>query len=130
MSLDDLRLRLTEKVTNTARILASDWQRELRTTSPTDTGEMRNRTEVTVSGRSGAIEITATVDTPYAEMVAQGTRPHVITPRSGQALRFVARSGEVVFAAKVNHPGAQPQMWWDESIRRLPDMVQRAWRGA
>lgn len=130
MPLDDIRLQLTRKVTSTARILADNWERELKDESPVDSGEMRERTSAEVSARAGGISVTATVDTPYAEMVSGGTRPHVITPRTAQALRFVARSGEVVFAQRVNHPGAQPDTWWTETNRRLPDMVQRAWRAA
>jgi hypothetical protein len=130
MPLDDLRLQLTRKVTSTARILANDWEKELKDNSPVDTGEMRERTTTDVSARAGGIEVTAKVDTEYAEMVAGGTRPHVITPRTARSLRFVASSGEVVYAQRVNHPGAQPETWWADTNRRLPDMVQRAWRAA
>lgn len=130
MPLDDLRLQLTRKVTSAARILADDWERELKDNSPVDSGEMRERTKADVSARFGGIEVTAIVDTDYAQMVSSGTRPHVITPRTAQSLRFVASSGDVVFAQRVNHPGAQADTWWTDATRRLPDMVQRAWRAA
>jgi hypothetical protein len=130
MPLDDIRLKLTQKVTTAARILADDWERELRDTSPVDSGTMRDQTSTKVSGSRGRITVEAKVDTDYAEMVSTGTRPHVIVPVRAQALRFQARSGDIVYAAKVNHPGAQPDTWWDDSLRRLPDMTQRAWRGA
>lgn len=130
MPLDDLRLQLTRKVTTAARILSDDWERELKDNSPVDSGEMREATKTDVSARFGGITVTATVDTDYAEMVSGGTRPHVITPRTARALRFVASSGEVVYAQRVNHPGAQPEGWWNDATRRLPDMVQRAWRAA
>lgn len=130
MPLDDLRLQLTRKVTTAARILSDDWERELKDNSPVDSGEMRERTNTDVSARFGGITVTAKVDTEYAGMVSGGTRPHVITPRNAQALRFQARSGEIVYAQRVNHPGAQADTWWNDSLRRLPDMVQRAWRAA
>lgn len=61
-----------------------------------------------------------------ALFLEKGTRPHVIVPRNGQALRFPAkgtpvtlagrvrsshagRPGAYVFATKVNHPGTKPQ---------------------
>jgi hypothetical protein len=130
MPLDDIRLQLTRKVTNAARILADDWERELKDNSPVDTGAMREATKTDISARFGGIEVRASVDTEYAEMVSGGTRPHVITPRNARSLRFVASSGEVVYAQRVNHPGAQPETWWTDTNRRLPDMVQRAWRAA
>jgi hypothetical protein len=123
-------VQLTRKVTSAARILSDDWERELKDNSPVDTGEMRERTKTDVSARFGGIEVKATVDTPYAEMVSTGTRPHVITPRTARSLRFVASSGDVVYTQRVNHPGAQADTWWDDANRRLPDMVQRAWRAA
>lgn len=35
----------------------------------------------------------------------EGTKPHVIRPRFASILRFVARSGDIVFTTLVNHPG-------------------------
>ena len=34
-----------------------------------------------------------------------GADPHVIRPRRRRALRFISRSGALVFATQVNHPG-------------------------
>lgn len=41
---------------------------------------------------------------PHARFVIFGTRPHVITPKTRRALRWVGPRG-FVFAKKVNHPG-------------------------
>lgn len=132
MPLDDMRLQLTRKVTSAAAAIARDWERELQDTSPVASGRMRQNTSTKVSGSRGRVEVTAIVDTEYAEMVSTGTRPHVITPRSaGGVLSFFwERVGEQVYFASVNHPGATPRTWWTDSIRSLPDLVQRAWRGA
>lgn len=43
----------------------------------------------------------------YAGIVSSGSRPHVIQPRRGKALRFVV-GGQVVYARRVNHPGTRP----------------------
>ena len=37
-----------------------------------------------------------------------GVRPHVITPKNAEALRWFNDSGEPVFAQKVEHPGFEP----------------------
>lgn len=42
----------------------------------------------------------------YARFVEDGTRPHVIRPRTAKALRFTV-GGQVVFARYVNHPGTR-----------------------
>ena len=45
-----------------------------------------------------------------ARFLESGTRPHVITPRRKEALRFVpAGGGGAVFAKSVNHPGTKPR---------------------
>ena len=42
---------------------------------------------------------------PYASFMEYGTKPHTIYPHRSAYLRFEGRSGEIVFARKVNHPG-------------------------
>lgn len=127
--LDDMRRQLDAKARRAGQVLASEWERELRDDSPVDTGNMREKTTVSARASARGIVVEAVVDTAYAEMVAGGVRPHVIVPRTAGVLRFVASSGDVVYAPRVEHPGQQPNPWWDDSIRRLPDLVQRVWRG-
>jgi hypothetical protein len=123
---DGLRAELQQRVRIAARRTATEWQRELQRTSPVDTGYMRDQTSARDQPTSTGAKVTARVDTDYAEMVSSGTRPHLILPVRAKALRFTIGS-QVVFAARVNHPGTQPNDWWDEALRRLPAMVQRAW---
>lgn len=51
---------------------------------------------------------------PYAGCIEFGTRPHVIEARRAKFLRFINRSGKVVFARKVNHPGTKPRSFMRE----------------
>ena len=44
----------------------------------------------------------------HAKWIEDGTKPHVIKPRRAKLLRFRAKSGALVFARKVNHPGTKP----------------------
>lgn len=41
----------------------------------------------------------------YASYVEHGTRAHIILPRRARMLRFEVKSGAVVFARAVRHPG-------------------------
>lgn len=57
--------------------------------------------------QQGTYEATITVEDKRWTWLDQGTRPHVITPKQRRFLKFVAKSGETVFAKKVNHPGTK-----------------------
>jgi hypothetical protein len=52
----------------------------------------------------------------YALAHHEGTKPHVITPKSGKMLRFVSR-GQVVYAHSVNHPGTKANRYLADSLR-------------
>jgi hypothetical protein len=57
-------------------------------------------------------------DAPYAYYHHEGTRPRVITPTSGKALRFVAR-GQVVFAHQVLHKGNKPNKYLLDALEQV-----------
>ena len=59
---------------------------------------------VTIHGDS--YESGAETDVPYANDVEFNTRDHIIEPRTKRALRF-HNHGDVVFAARVHHPGTR-----------------------
>lgn len=75
-------------------------------------GSFRNQTgslrRSIVSRVHSAAHGEISTDIPYAGHVEFGTRPHTILPKKGRYLRFKARSGKMVFARKVNHPGSKP----------------------
>jgi hypothetical protein len=52
----------------------------------------------------------------YALAHHEGTKPHVITPKSGKMLRFVSR-GQVVYAHAVNHPGTKANKYLADALR-------------
>lgn len=52
----------------------------------------------------------------YALAHHEGTKPHVITPKSGKMLRFVSR-GQVVYAHSVNHPGTKANKYLADALR-------------
>lgn len=127
--LSDLRRQLERKAALAGQNTASDWESRLRRESPSDSGNMRQRTTVRSRPSATGVRIEAKVDTDYAHIVRSGQRPHVIEPRSDTGvLRFRSR-GALVFARSVNHPGTQGNTWWDDALRDAPDLLARNWRG-
>lgn len=125
MELTDVRREFDQRVRILGRSLSTRWEDELRRTSPVDTGLMRSKTRVREDVGFGGVTVTAQVDTPYAQMVSSGTRPHVIRAK-GQALRFNWH-GRTVYFRQVNHPGTRPNSWWTDSIRALPRWASEIW---
>lgn len=69
---------------------------------------------VSSSGMSADGEVR--IDVPYAAVVVEGSRPHIIEPRRKKALRFKS-GGETVFAKRVHHPGTKPNPFMETAIR-------------
>lgn len=104
-SLSELE-RTGQRVVNRAKILC-----------PVDTGRLR----ASIRGqarRTWTLRPMFTVGTnvDYAEMVHDGTRPHVIRPTRKQALKFTI-GGQVVFAKVVHHPGTRARPFLDRALR-------------
>lgn len=125
--LDGMRAELRAKVARTSQALAVEWQRELLRTSPIDTGAMRTATRVVANQTGRGAEVVASVDTDYAEFVARGTPPHTILPKRPGGVLVFQIGGRTVFTARVSHPGARPNPWWDDSINALPNLIRRIW---
>jgi len=71
------------------------------TPAPGSTGELAESVEVTVGPAALKIEWMA----PYAQYVEFGAEPHTILPRTAKALKFMTKSGEIVYRKRVEHPG-------------------------
>ncbi|MFG2873289.1 HK97 gp10 family phage protein [Streptomyces sp. NPDC048338] len=99
---------VARRVVNRAKVLA-----------PVDTGRLRASIRME-SRRTFTLKTVWTVgsDVYYAPYVNDGTRPHVIRPKTKQALRFKV-GGRVVFARVVNHPGTRPQPFLDRALREV-----------
>lgn len=128
-ALDPMRRELERKAAVAARNTAREWEARLQRESPVDTGLMRNQTTVRAKATRIGAAIEAKVDTPYAQIVARGQRPHQILPRRPGGVLAFEVDGRTVFTRRVSHPGAQPRTWWDDALRDMPDMLQRNWNG-
>ena len=96
------------QVVNRAKILA-----------PVDTGRLRASIQGRFS-RSWTLrpQFSVFTDVEYAQMVHDGTRPHIIRPRNAQALRFRV-GNRIVFARVVNHPGTRARPFLDRALREV-----------
>lgn len=97
------------QVMNRAKILA-----------PVDTGRLRASIRIE-SRRLLTLRSVYTIgsDVSYAPMVHDGTRPHVIRPKSsGGVLRF-RMGGRIVYAKYVNHPGTKARPFLDDALRQV-----------
>lgn len=127
--LSDLNRQIERRAVLAAQNTASDWESRLRRDGPSDSGEMRSKTNVKARPTSTGATIEAKVDTAYAHIVRSGQRPHRIVPRNPGGVLVFRQGGQLRFARSVNHPGAQGRTWWDDTLRDVPDMLARNWRG-
>ena len=96
------------QVVNRAKILA-----------PVDTGRLRASIRIE-SRRTLPLRSVYTVgsDVEYARMVHDGTRPHVIRPKTANVLRFRV-GGRWVYAKVVHHPGTKARPFLDRAVREV-----------
>lgn len=126
---EPLRRQLRRQLNQFADLAADEMTRQVEQAAPVDKGELArsvthdspkvsdNRTEITV--RTG--------DLVQAETTEHGARPHVIRPRTKQALKFQI-GGKTVIVRKVNHPGNPPMPWFYPTLEKWPQVAERVWR--
>jgi hypothetical protein len=69
-----------------------------------------------VTDARGNLTIAIGSSLPYAMLHHDGTRPHVILPRTKRVLRWVGDDGRVYFARAVHHPGTQPNRYLTDNL--------------
>ena len=96
------------QVMNRAKVLA-----------PVDTGRLRASIRIEAR-RTLTLRSVFTIgsDVEYAQMVHDGTRPHIIRPKRAQALRFRI-GGRIVYAKVVHHPGTKARPFLDRAMREI-----------
>ncbi|MER5705988.1 HK97 gp10 family phage protein [Streptomyces sp. NPDC002122] len=84
--------------------------------APVDTGRLRASIRVERRSTFGLRQRwTVGSDVEYAPMVNDGTRPHVIRPRTKKALKF-KMGGKTVYAKVVHHPGTRANPFLDRAL--------------
>lgn len=79
--------------------------------SPLDTGALRQSHRISPPTTSGkVVSMTITATQKYALAVHEGTKAHVIRPKTRTVLAWGPKTDRV-FARSVNHPGTKPRPW-------------------
>lgn len=62
----------------------------------------------------------------YSRPIEEGSKPHRITAKRGKLLRFVSKSGALVFRRSVMHPGNKPYWFLRNASRVAGASAERA----
>lgn len=106
------------------------------------TGDTRRGIDSVAGGSTLRPAFTLRSSAKGGDFVEVGTRPHVIRPKNGSALRFLGggrrisqgapnsriatRAGGVVFAKEVRHPGTPARPWFRPVVERFDEFLRRA----
>jgi hypothetical protein len=71
-------------------------------------GKLQDKTAYRVVKTSGGKILRISNPLPYAAAIDTGSKAHRITARNASVLRFVSRSGVLMFRRSVWHPGTRP----------------------
>lgn len=105
-------------------------------------GDTRRGIEAVPGGSPTRPGATVRSTTKQGEWVEEGTEPHIITPRNSSVLvfrgdrgavsqprpnsRVATRSGGVVFAKVVHHPGQPARPWFRPVVERFSEFLRMA----
>ena len=95
--------------------------------APWRTGFLAMSITKAVTGNTAQVGPTAS----YAPFVSLGTLPHEIRPRNARVLAFPGGgdSGGMIFAARVQHPGTQPNPYLQLAAEDTRDQAQDIFNG-
>ena len=123
--------RITPTMVTVVTATATSVWRDAAKSAPIDTGHLRRSIgPPAVVTTWGSVRATVGARAVYAAHVEFGTRAHVIRPRRAKLLRFFSRSGGVVFAKRVRHPGTRPRPYLLPALRRHESKMRVALRAA
>ena len=83
-----------------------------------NTGHLASSIKARLSPSTTGLTCFVGSDDRIALIHHNGTKPHPIAAKPGRMLRF-ARRGKIVYARKVMHPGARPDRYLTDNLRRV-----------
>lgn len=89
----------------------------------TKSGMLERSVSVQQTGPAQAVVFLDRNVAPYAAMVHEGTRAHIIAPTRRKALRWSSR-GAFFFARRVSHPGTKPDQFLYKAADKERGAVQ------
>lgn len=84
-----------------------------------DTHQLERRIVKRFERRGNEVVALVGSDQPYTLVHHEGSRPHVIMPKKAKVLRFTTKTGKVVFARRVNHPGTKANRFLTRALREV-----------
>lgn len=84
------------------------------------TGQLSTSIGYTLSADQRGVVGTIGSNNPIAWLHHDGTKPHIILPRTQKTLRFVSH-GKIVYAKIVHHPGTQPNRYLTDNLKKVID---------
>ena len=117
------RAQLNRTLTNASRRELREAGRQVvnraRVLAPVRTGRLRSSIRADpprIFSLRGSLTVGS--DLEYAAAVNDGSRPHIIRPRTKQVLKFQV-GGQTVFAKVVHHPGTKGVHFLDRALREV-----------
>lgn len=87
--------------------------------TPVDTGNLRAQNNMRVLRRPTGAVGEVFNDTSYAAAVHNGNKAYTVRPRRRKALRWVTKSGEVVFAKSARIPARRGRPWLARALQEV-----------
>jgi hypothetical protein len=84
------------------------------------TGQLSTSIGYTLSADHNGVIGTVGSGNEIALLHHEGTKPHVILPRTKKTLRFVSH-GKIVYAKMVIHPGTKPNRYLTDNLDKVID---------
>lgn len=103
----------------------------------TQSGKLLSAVRRDVIEQNGRVEGKVWIDenvAPYARALEKGASipPHMIYPKNGKVMAFIAATGDKVFATRVFHPGSQitPRYFMKDARRSMGPTISRGLKNA
>lgn len=105
--LERIAIKVTQEARNSAPVAKNQW-------GSGGGHNLRQSINYTYDQSTGGYIVRA--DKPYAIYVDQGTKPHVILPKTKKILAWRGEDGKWIYAKRVNHPGTKPTHFFTDAV--------------